>query len=131
MTPRPDYPTAASPQAGLETTKPNSQHTPGPWRVDADGYEITAKGWTIVETSLPVYEEPRNRAELRDEQIANARLIAAAPEMLAALQAITARVNGVWDDPALLSFGDLSENTIKDTMRIARTAIAKVTGGQP
>ena len=53
MTPRPDYPTAASPQAGLEDAKPTGQHTPGPWRVthqtltDAS-FDVVAAGEVVA-----------------------------------------------------------------------------------
>lgn len=57
----------------------NTKHTPGPWRinqydepVDASGENIRAKGLALTNT---------------DEAKANTRLIAAAPELLAALKA--------------------------------------------
>ena len=50
-------------------------------------------------------------------------------ELLAALQAIEARVSGVFDSPKLLAFGPLSTSTADDCLNIARAAIAKATGG--
>lgn len=44
--------------------------------------------------------------------------------LLAALEAIEARISGEWDNPALVSFGELSTNTDDDVLRIARAAIA-------
>lgn len=67
-----------------------SAHTPGAWtfRYAADGsgdIGIVADGGCVAE----VFHEIRCRGEgARDEQSANARLIAAAPELLAELQRV-------------------------------------------
>ncbi len=53
------------------------------------------------------------------------RLLAAAPELLAALKAIVARIEGVWDDPDLMAYGPLDINSDRDVMAIAQQAIAK------
>ena len=63
------------------------QHTPGPWQADEkpqwypwpEAIEIKAGNWTIAWTTTS--------AEFRDRTVADARLIAAAPDMLAALKA--------------------------------------------
>lgn len=39
----------------------------------------------------------------------------------ARLEAIIARIEGVWDNPALLEFGPLSTDTLADVMYIARS----------
>ncbi len=62
------------------------------------------------------------------ERQANARLIAAAPDLLAALEAIEARISGTYDNPALMAFGPLSIDTEADCSAIARAAIAKARG---
>ncbi len=48
-----------------------------------------------------------------------------APELLEALHAIKARVNGEWDHPALMRQGPLSSSTPRDILEIAEKAIAK------
>lgn len=54
----------------------NTKHTPGPWTVvDASEPSIKADGWIIASTFTPY------KALDMTEQVANARLIAAAPEM--------------------------------------------------
>ena len=60
-----------------------SKHTPGPWVVDAAqyGYIITAKGGAY---DIAVVRDIGN-----EDNKANARLIAAAPELLAALKRAT------------------------------------------
>lgn len=60
----------------------NTSHTPGPWTYGyngAYGYCITTRGGTHIATSI-LYK--------KDGGEANARLIAAAPELLSALQAL-------------------------------------------
>lgn len=46
-----------------------------------------------------------------------------APAMLAAIQAISARIRGEFDHPALLSLGPLSTEKLDDLLRIAESAI--------
>lgn len=110
-----------------------TKHTPGPWVqhgtqvTDADGYEIADAQETCI---LLGYSEKlgidhwanddrasRDRSEQEAE--ANARLIAAAPQMLEALQDV-------------ISNDDLSRNDWdRETMRVLRAvqaAIAKATG---
>jgi hypothetical protein len=105
-----------------------TKHTPRPWEVVKyagnvtmiERHERTGYGYrqTNIASVLPV-------SEALD---ANARLIAAAPDMLGALRAIDARVNGIWDAPELLAVGPLG-SAPEDVLRIAKAAIAKATGG--
>jgi hypothetical protein len=55
-----------------------SQHTPGPWAIDAPNGVIRHENGAICDLRYPIYppEQP-------DELSANARLIAAAPDLLA------------------------------------------------
>jgi hypothetical protein len=53
-------------------------------------------------------------------------LLASAPELLTALQAIKARIDGEYDHPALAAFGSLSAECEKDIRAIACQAIGKV-----
>jgi hypothetical protein len=69
-------------------------HTPGPWHVGAgngEGSIFANNGRTRLEiggtTLYPIAQITRGWNEAEDE--ANARLIAAAPEMLEALQSLT------------------------------------------
>ena len=85
-----------------------SKHTPGPWRVVEDR----------VPSSLEVYAgktaiaECWRRADVETE-IANARLIAAAPDLLEALEFVIRGVPDTWEG-----------------VQKARAAIAKATGGE-
>lgn len=53
-----------------------SQHTPGPWRIGNNGWTV----WVAPKRLISV------EGRTADEALANARLIAAAPELLAGLQ---------------------------------------------
>jgi hypothetical protein len=95
----------------------SAAHTPGPWvycHNDSEYYEhrIRAKpGCICIMPGWRIHED------LRLEQEANAHLICAAPELLAALQSILLAVNVRIDDPRIGLFD------------IARAAVAKATGG--
>lgn len=58
----------------------------------------------------------------------HARLIAAAPDLLQALEAILARVNGEWDNPSLVKYGALCQNQDDDITGMVKEAIAKAKG---
>lgn len=65
-----------------------TQHTPGPWvaEIGVRYIEIEGDDWVIAETDTYKVDAPP-----RPDCIANARLIAAAPELLWALQKAVAR----------------------------------------
>lgn len=103
-----------------------TKHTPGPWL--ATGWENTVVN--IPDTHhgghLTICVYPASGRAPRSEAVANARLIAAAPDLLEALEAIRARIDGEWDSPALVKFGGL-RNTNEDIHALAMEAIAKAT----
>lgn len=83
-----------------------TKHTPGPWALDDDGF-VYGEGFIV--------SDPHSSPEIDlDEREANARLIAAAPELLAALE---------WalDDPDSEILGEEWANA-------AQAAIAKAKG---
>lgn len=95
------------------------QHTPGPWRIHStdDGLVMADKNTRIASMfGVPgdVYG------------FANARLIAAAPELLAALiDAESAMFHVLADDGFATPF---DQKAMKDAMQAARAAIAKARG---
>jgi len=93
-----------------------SEHTPGPWTVHASDPEIDGEypWWVGVD------ERSAFVADVLGE--ADARLIAAAPELLTALEVI-ARPPYQWDS-------DESRDTkeVRRRIQIARAAIAKAKG---
>ena len=96
-----------------------NKHTPGPWHVMYSNQHITSAGGLSVRRIMIHGGKPggihhQNVAQCLNEQAeANARLIAAAPELLAALHSIAD------SDPDAPEF-------IACAMAVARAAIAKV-----
>lgn len=88
-----------------------TQHTPGPWAFIPETFAIeSAEGWPIAGTLH----------DITPQREANARLIASAPELLAALQSLTTWV----EEPALDEAG---EDGKQNRLGIAKAAIAKAT----
>lgn len=91
------------------------KHTPGPWRVfggtdDDRGHVMTSDGYAVADCCLDYSSIPTR------EQLENARLIAAAPDLLAALKEIAE-----WTERYTTPGHPIST--------VARAAIAKATGG--
>ena len=72
-----------------------SAHTPGPWKVESvfpkreEGHTFDPRVWIVgndVTLGRVRLADIPDEADVNDEQMANARLIAAAPRMLAALR---------------------------------------------
>jgi hypothetical protein len=115
----------------------SAQHTPGPWAVETPMGESAP--W-IVQDGKQAYEwEPiatlgdcteddlpkRSKAQKTIE--ANARLIAAAPELLEALEDLL-RIAALWE---ILDRGKNIDLDSSDAARAARAAIAKARGESP
>ena len=101
------------------------KHTPGPWTsypcaLERYSQVITANGAMVqIAMTKEVYGD-RRTYEPGEETTANARLIAAAPDLLEALQWLV----DILPDP------DLDNDELQRTWtRRARAAIAKATGG--
>jgi hypothetical protein len=87
-----------------------NKQTPGPWFQDKYGNVMTQSGSTLVTDGVAL------GSRSTDETKANARLIAAAPELLEALK-------------SLLNYANLGAYQRADTVKAARAAIAKAEGG--
>ncbi len=108
----------------FETTA--ASHTPGPWhlkleriglRQDTRAYILGPNGredGVIASANLSTLRGPEDEAA----RVANARLIAAAPDLLAALQNIEANLTG----------RDNFAERVADSLRRAKEAIVKATG---
>ena len=74
-----------------------AQHTPGPWRVEVWNYHVLYEHVPTIVAAQDIVAEATSLcgmdSDREDERAANARLIAAAPEMLEAL-IITAKSHG-------------------------------------
>jgi hypothetical protein len=109
----------------------SAKHTPGPWKLNTARMGDKLLDWHIAAdphgSSLPVclsdkYSEFRNA----EQEIANAHLIAAAPELLEALKDAVSML----DDLKFRSDAD-QEGAVTEQIREANSAIAKATGDQP
>ena len=100
-----------------------TKHTPGPWVVEPENYDcdggtlVRTKGkiclanvWGVMFAKTP-----------DDESLANARLIAAAPDLLEALEYLAGACELALDN-------DYPEG--RDPVSVARAAIAKAKGEQ-
>lgn len=105
----------------------DTKHTPGPWLV-SDGWEPNPHA--VVDTQC-VYGPPRigvvahvvmaaQDGGHREERKANARLIAAAPDLLTVAKAFVAKL-----DPAILVERDLPHSDLADELRAAIAAISR------
>ena len=100
------------------------QHTPGPWDVEPKGSRHFVDGADGLTVAYLDRAGVRERAEIE----ANARLIAAAPELLEALEGAEELAEGAIK---LLRQLDMETGRIaaECVLRDARAAIAKATGG--
>jgi len=96
----------------------DTQHTPGPWSSDTDAYVINNSDEVLADVFYIESHSPDLDPRLIRK--ANARLIAAAPELLAALEDL------LW---AVTGFGDFEE-CYPEEVANARAAIIKATGAQ-
>lgn len=120
------------PKPASQTEQPRAAHTPAPWEVcravtPTDGefdFGIAAK---IEGGSVCIAEVfGRVAIDIRPAAEANAHLIAAAPELLSALQAIVEEIRA-YQSPECDDDGAPGAAELK----AADAAIAKATGAQP
>lgn len=98
---------------------PNAQHTPGPWEPHLNEWTMQ---WSARDTSGRVVARPETWFVAANVQEANARLIAAAPDLLAALRSISAMLpsdEGLGGHAPMTAFIAMSSRI--------RAAIAKAT----
>jgi hypothetical protein len=85
----------------MEAVAVKQAHTPGPWFVestDFNGITVWSQRPQMVITELG-YPADEHAWALKDEAVANAALIAAAPDLLAALQTLVAAADADgWPD---------------------------------
>lgn len=102
-----------------------SNYTPGPWRVKPNsvgGPTVGPEGSVVAD--IRTYGGPHVGGRQHPQTDANARLIAAAPDLLEALQALVNQSlqRGVPTDPG---------HPGRIALAIAESAISKATGEQP
>jgi hypothetical protein len=98
-----------------------TKHTPGPWIISGSSI------WNS-DTHRAIYASGRKPVNERDEEgQANARLIAAAPEMLAALEALTSWAIEAQKRLPVETWSDLENHGTIEIIE-AKAAIAKARG---
>jgi hypothetical protein len=99
-------------------------HTPGPWRIE--GHRKYPKGtiveWTVSFGFSPAGDGPEGYVGYVNASKEDARLMAAAPDLLEALK----KLEEASDDSDDCQYGTLSTSFVRD---IARAAIAKAEDG--
>ena len=120
--------------------KTQGNHSPLPWRVDDNivedwDFKILSDGMpeNMSEiASLPVEGSGETSTELVQE--ANAELIVRCVNqhdgLVEALEAIKARINGEWDNPALVKHGPLHASTTVDILGIIAGAESRQREGK-
>lgn len=106
----------------------SEKHTPGPWTFDKDAEEITCekrRGMAAIATVETGWAEP-----FESEQQANAHLIAAAPDLLAALREARRVIATALKSTAPDWFPDDESVTGHLTIQSIDAAIAKAEGQQ-
>jgi hypothetical protein len=115
----------------------STQHTPGPWRVEPrEGYGFKPR---VLGERAHVCEVGNAVEEDWERWDADARLIAAAPDMLEALRECVQRFASTLEEIKSLLIAhpidemqdDAANQADEQALDRARTAIAKATGAQP
>ena len=104
------------------TTETRTEHTPGPWEASP------ARRSIIIQTDDLLIAETLNRVgydQTNEEAEANARLIAAAPELLARLRVAVATIE---DLATRYKFSDADIEELQTVVGDWQSAIAKARG---
>ena len=102
-----------------------SAHTPAPWAVEID-HRSNAPELIRAYVDGEMYDLASVLCDETGNAAANARLMAAAPELLMAAQCALADFEGI-----LPEFDPEQEHPAWETLAELRAAIAKATGGAP
>lgn len=97
-------------------------HTPGPWAIEKDSKDIVkVRAYATVATctTAGLWDSKRTQVISPEECMANARLIAAAPELLEALEEFYHLIDDAHDGDRVFTF-ELAQK--------AKAAIAKAKG---
>ena len=105
-----------------------SEHTPGPWKVEAGLVVASSLGWKGAIIAKAMHHDLGSNTHDALKAEANARLIAAAPALLKAARRLLEEFDdaSVPDDMKLRA--GWSGNTV-NALYMARAAIAKAEGG--
>lgn len=99
-----------------------SNHTPGPW--EAKNWRVC---WRHGGNIGVICDTAHNQQQRTDENKANARLIAAAPELLDAALRVTRSADGMEQEAEEMGWSAVE--TCRNALQRLRDAISKATGG--
>lgn len=102
-----------------------SAHTPGPWKVEDDGREVVVYA---VEGSCRVASIELDNLDDRSHALRDARLIAAAPDLLAACRLLLDSERSLGDLCAGGCRPGINQHTQGCAVAVASAAIAKAEG---
>ena len=116
-----------------------AKHTPGAWEQEEDSFYISGKDKYPLIAKVEVATSNDGSGPEYDEAEANARLIAAAPDLLEALEAYIlamdlaagAKGSGADTRPGRKKARELAVEAIKNARRKGHSAIRKVEWGKP
>ena len=97
------------------TTDKNTPHTPGPWRIKPEEHAAVILCDAFVVADVSYEAGVCAGASSKEEALANAQLIAAAPELLVALEQCV---------PLIIAHANYSGEGVS-TLQVARLAIAQ------
>jgi len=104
----------------------STKHTPGPWKVGKGSFVIADSPAPGIHGSNMI-EHYGGHLICESVSEANARLIAAAPDLLQALECIASATCEKWEMP----YADFKEQFMPWARNIALATLAKAKGGQP
>ncbi len=106
----------------------HTEHTPGPWILRTQNFD-PPNDWSLHidagSTEIASIDVQGTKRRM-GEYLADGRLIASAPAMHQALEAIIAWVDGEWGHPALISYGLLEPDLKEGVKRIAKSTLGHV-----
>jgi hypothetical protein len=110
-----------------------SKHTPGPWTFGDEsnaGCEVMAGPVAIVLDRFARVRDDGSFVISRDEMLSNANLIAAAPDLLSALEAVGEAFDGFYDvgPHEAFVFSEQTMLAVNEAFTKARSAIKKARG---
>lgn len=108
----------------MKTESKVTTHTPGPWEVNVGTVQVHVYGQGGKVVSMPRIEYLRDKPVATPEELANARLIAAAPELLATCETLLNLCRDLAADYPALSYADRLEQAERE----AEAAIGKARG---
>lgn len=117
-------------QAKAKRENAKTSHTPGPWEAKPTGPWDGWDGWSVEDAFGSVVCDAHG-SQFSGTREANARLIAASPDLLEALQSVWLWAENQSDAQSKGGHETFDLMMLREQRDIARAAIARATGEQP